>query len=149
MSERWIIRIDYRNPDKAIEIRPVTSQVLENAVRSIAESKSATISLEELSNTTDDGIEEAPPLLIISCSSGRYMLTAWLENGFMYDFVGQPEATGKTSLVLGGQLTDYPNRYTTNLEQALKIANEFYRNGSVDLSQNSWDEQNNSNSVWR
>jgi hypothetical protein len=77
------------------------------------------------------------------------MLTAWLENGIMYDFVGQAEAVGKTSLSLGGQLTDYPNRYITDVEQAVKIADEFYRNGSVYLSQHNWDEQNKSNEVWR
>ena len=85
------------------------------------------------------------PWLAVSTSRGMVAVSAEPTRDHFYDLVGDPSASGKVPIVIGGQEGDYPRRLLVSVEQAEAAAMEFFRTATVDVEGGSWEPQS---SAW-
>jgi immunity protein Imm1 of predicted polymorphic toxin system len=85
------------------------------------------------------------PWLAVSTSRGMVAVSAEPTRDHFYDLVGDPSASGKVPIVIGGQEGDYPRRLFVSVEQAEAAAMEFFRTATVDVEGGSWEPQS---SAW-
>lgn len=66
------------------------------------------------------------PSLIVAVDAGRFTATAIVGPDAFYDRLGDPDAAGTVSLVIGDQLIDeVPARFVLNLQQALQVVRDY------------------------
>jgi hypothetical protein len=82
----------------------------------------------------------APHMAIGGGSKGKYIVYATHDNITFYTMVGTYRSEGKVVFVVGGQPGDYLIRNRVTLERALRAAQVFAEEGSVDSSFD-WDER--------
>jgi hypothetical protein len=85
------------------------------------------------------------PWLAVSTSRGMVAVSTEPTRDHFYDLVGDPSASGKVPIVIGGQEGDYPRKLLVSVEQAEAAAMEFFRTAAADVEGGSWEPQS---SAW-
>jgi hypothetical protein len=67
-----------------------------------------------------------------------YTVSAFMNEDTWFELVGDDQATGEVSMVIGGQRVPQPVRYIVDAERALKAARFFSREGNLD-EEESWE----------
>ncbi len=76
--------------------------------------------------------------LLIGGGAGMYIVSAFTNEDTWFELVGDDQATGEVSMVIGGQRVPQPVRYIVDGERALKAARFFSRAGNLDEGE-SWE----------
>ena len=76
--------------------------------------------------------------LLIGGGAGMYTVSAFMNEDTWFELVGDDQATGEVSMVIGGQRAPQPVRYIVDGERALKAARFFSRAGNLD-EEESWE----------
>ncbi|HEX2911408.1 MAG TPA: hypothetical protein VH186_11400 [Chloroflexia bacterium] len=109
---------------------------------------SATLTISDAKNETEDGFIEGPPTFIVSASQGNFAVSLLLDEANFYDLAGNPMATGVISFKIGGQETPFPRKYLVDLEQVLEVSRDYLRIGEAILLKYSWDNQQDHDNAW-
>lgn len=76
--------------------------------------------------------------LLIGGGPGMYTVSAFMNENTWFELVGDGQATGEVSMIIGGQRVPQPVRYLVDGERALKAARFFSRAGNLD-EEESWE----------
>jgi hypothetical protein len=65
----------------------------------------------------------------------RYIVYATFDNIAFQTLVGRPDRSGAEMLLVGGQAGNYPARFVTNVDTAIKVARTFSTLAQLDSNQ--------------
>jgi hypothetical protein len=142
MSEQRVVVLENWEPSyERRELSLTDPETLSEAIRSMGDQESTTLTIEAERGSLEGGGRA----LIVGASKGAFTATALLGRDDFYDLVGDPAATGKVLIKLGGQEAPFPRRLLVSVEQAEAAALEFFRAATVDVEGGSWEPQS---SAW-
>ena len=70
--------------------------------------------------------------MLIGGGSGKYTVSAFMNEDTWLELLGDEQATGEISMIIGGQRIPQPVRYIVDSKRALKVAKRFSSTGSLD-----------------
>ncbi len=147
MSEQRVVALE-RYDDKPYQgpRSPTSPQDLSEAIRAMHEGNLDASLWIYIGGDPEKVGYPVIPWLALSTSRGMISVNTQLGRDDIYDLVGDPSASDTVPLVIGGQEAPFPRRLLVSIEQAEAAALEFFRTGTVDVEDGSWERQSSGRS---
>ena len=129
---RTLIFQDYDRERGKERHLPASLDALKQAIEGMADDRSSTLEIVFPANPNRS--------MVVNASDGNLAVGALLDDrGGGLTLIGDESAEGTIVCIVGGQTVPLPRRYLVNLEDALAVAEEFFRTGTVDTLSGRWD----------